>query len=97
MKRKMFRKLTPTYSFEQIYKENYALTEKPYGHDILTPYDYTATSGKNYILDGGYTEGMEPQSPSTGDNFPAAILIVITLISAMMLMISSKKSKKEVE
>ncbi len=87
-----------------IYKEQYALAKKPNGHAILTGYDYNATSGKNYIINGGYDENGDvwgeeywDESPATGDTFPATTLIIITLVAASVLLLTGRKSKKEAE
>lgn len=83
-----------------LYKETYALEEKPNGHDIIVPYDYSATSGKNYIKNGGYNSDgsiAEDGSPSTGDTFPATTIILITLATVTVLLLSGRKNKKEAE
>ncbi len=83
-----------------IYKEQYALEEVPLGHDIIKPYDYKATSGKNYIVNGGYNADgsvAEDGSPSTGDTFPAVTIVLITLAAAVVMLLSGRKNKKEAE
>ena len=83
-----------------IYKEQYALEEIPNGHDIIKPYDYKATSGKNYIVNGGYNADgsvAENGSPSTGDTFPAVTIVLITLAAAVVMLLSGRKNKKEAE
>ena len=82
-----------------IYKEQYALDKIPNGHDIPVPYDYTATSGKNYVVNGGYNADgtVNDESPATGDNFPAIIVILLTLLSSVTVLLSARKNKKEAE
>ena len=83
-----------------IYREQYALEEVPFGHDIIKPYDYKATSGKNYIVNGGYNADgsvAEDGSPSTGDTLPVVTIILITLAAAVVMLLSGRKNKKEAE
>ena len=82
-----------------IYKEQYALESIPNGHNVTEPYDYTATSGKNYIVNGGYNAdgSIADESPSTGDTFPAVTVILITLLAAAVMLLSVRKNKKEAE